>query len=211
MTSNLMKNENRGITPLIVTLLIGIAVVVAAVGGYFGWRALKSGQESGEVAGSADDSLDWDDGFGDLDFSVSGLAPADVPDLTMSGDLDFDLPDLDLSGLSGIDLDLTAPEPDIDAPEPDLGSLTFDFSGLSALADRPAAPAGQVPDEQPSNEAPTDEGPIGEEPPAEEPPQSQVTASNCAQFAAMPSAAYCSQVGDPNGRELCENCKAAGY
>jgi hypothetical protein len=35
-----------------------------------------------------------------------------------------------------------------------------------------------------------------------------VNASNCAQFAAVPS---CSYVGDSNGQTLCNQCKAAGY
>lgn len=40
---------------------------------------------------------------------------------------------------------------------------------------------------------------------------SEVNAANCAQFASMPSAQYCSQVSDPNGKSLCEQCKAAGF
>lgn len=208
-----MKNENRGITPLIIVLIVGVVLVAAGIGGYFGWKAHqgKSGDEpaEGEVAESSEE---WIDEFGDLDFSVSGLASSGVPGLSPSGTLDLELPDLDLSGLTGVDLDLTPPEPDVDAPPvPDIGTLVFDFTGLSALAEQAGPPPGAGPPANvPSEEPPTEEPPA-EEPPSEPPPQSQVNASNCAQFAAMPSASYCSQVGDPNGRQLCEDCKAAGY
>lgn len=47
-------------------------------------------------------------------------------------------------------------------------------------------------------------------PPTQEttPTQSQVNASNCAQFSAVPS---CTYVPDPNGQTLCNQCKAAGF
>lgn len=207
-----MKNENRGITPLVIAVIIGAVVIVAGVGGYFGWKAYKAKQAEAPAAVDEGDTLEWDDGFGDMDFSVSGLGQSDVPDLTLSGDLDFDMPDIDLSGLSGAHIDLTAPDADVEAPEPDLGDMTFDFSGLSALAEKAGPPPGAGPPaDVPAGEETPTEAPPAEEPPSEPPPQSQVSAANCAQFAAMPSASYCSQVGDPNGRELCEDCKAAGY
>lgn len=201
----IMKNENRGFTTPVIAIIIGVVVVALGIGGYFGWKAYKGKKAETPTVGAADESLEWTDEFGELDFSVSGLGLSGVPELSLSGNLDFDLPDLDLSGLSGIDLDLTAPDADVEAPPvPDLGSLTFDFSGLSSFGQQAGPPPGAGP---PSD----DEEPPVEEPPTEPPPQSQVNATNCAQFAAMPSASYCSQVGDPNGRELCEDCKAAGY
>ncbi|KPJ86178.1 hypothetical protein AMJ57_00215 [Parcubacteria bacterium SG8_24] len=207
-----MKNENRGITSLVIAIIIGVVVAAAGVGGYFGWRVYKAKKAETFSVVTEDGSLEWADEFGSLDFSVSGLGAADVPDLALSGDLDFALPDIDLSGLSGVDLDLTAPDVGITAPEPDLGTLTFDLTGLSALTEQAGPPSGAGP---PADVSTVEDEPTGE-PPAEEPssepsPESQANAGNCAPFAAMPSASYCSQVGDPNGRELCEDCKAAGY
>lgn len=59
--------------------------------------------------------------------------------------------------------------------------------------------------------APTEfsiEMPAEEQPSEGEQSQSQANAANCAQFSSVPS---CSYVTDPNGRTLCEACKAAGY
>lgn len=47
--------------------------------------------------------------------------------------------------------------------------------------------------------------------PEEESQQGTVNAQNCAQFSTVPSAQYCSMVSDPDGRTLCEQCKAAGF
>jgi hypothetical protein len=225
-----MRREDRGFIPLVAAIIIGVVVLVAGVGGYFGYKALKSSKDSGSQPSGQEAGLEWEDELGSLDFSVSGLESSSVPDLTVSGDLSFELPGLDLSGMSGVYVDLSVPEPDVDAPAvPSLEPTSFDFSGLSALAQRPSAPTApsgtsqdgmagppdDIPDGPPAD-IPTGDLEVPTEPPAEDPtpeppPQSEVNSSNCAQFATMPSASYCSQVGDARGQQLCQDCKAAGY
>jgi len=111
--------------------------------------------------------------------------------------MDFSVSPMGELGLSGFDLGN-----DVAGDLFGNVGVNSDFSYTGSLT--PASPTVQL-------TAPTDynvAAPAQEQPPEEEQSASQANAANCAQFSSVPS---CSYVTDPNGRTLCEACKAAGY
>lgn len=129
-----------------------------------------------------------------LDFSASPLGALGVSTLdvgpTFAGNAVTNLPLNTSIGYSG---KVSIAVPTVEIPTPDLPTIT------PAPAPAPTTPS--------TGGSPTSTPPSGQSSP---PPQAQVTASNCAQFSSIPSAQYCTAVGDPNGVTLCQQCKAAG-
>ena len=120
-------------------------------------------------------------------------------------DLELDLPVIDFSASDLPSLELATL--DLELPDLTAGGAVFpgfavnsDFSAASDLG--VALPVIADSDLVPENLPP---------PPPPGDGQGDVNQANCAQFSAMPSAQYCSAVGDPSGRALCEACKAAGF
>ena len=211
-----MKNQQRGLAPLIIVAIVAVTLAIASVGGYFGYQAIKKSKTADSPAASepvvepateeVEDVLPVL--YGEVDISGAGLPAGELPSFAASGDFDLTTVDFDFSSLGGFELDVSGPtDSTLTAPPvPNLTPTDFDFSGV---AGQMAAQQQQQQQAPPENPAPTEQPPS--EPPPELPAQSQVNASNCAQFASMPSASYCSAVGDANGRQLCQDCKAAGY
>lgn len=119
------------------------------------------------------------------DFGFYALSDLDTFDL---GELDTGQPSLpDFSDFSFSQTYYDESDVDLQAPE---AQVEADTSNLDIDIPSSAQQGQQQEEEQ--------------EPPA----QSQVNSENCAQFSGVPD---CSYVSDPQGRELCEDCKAAGY
>lgn len=211
-----MTNQQRGLAPLIIVAIVAVTLAIAGIGGYFGYQAVKKSKTADSPA--AGESVvepateEVEDGlpvlYGEVDISGAGLPAGELPSFAASGDFDLTTADFDFSGLGGFELDVSGPtDSTLTAPPvPNLTPTDFDFSGVAGQMVAQQQQQQQAP---PENQTPTE--PPSSEPPPEPPAQSQVNASNCAQFASMPSASYCSAVGDPNGRQLCQDCKAASY
>lgn len=121
--------------------------------------------------------------------------------------------------VSGPELDLSfSPLPSLKSsslnlPTPSLPSSNI-FGGFSVNADfsyqgdvtikSPEVPFSYTPPKQ------TQQQGQGQQQGGQQQQQGQVNTANCTPFSSVPSAQYCSMVSDPNGRALCEQCKAAG-
>ena len=214
-----MTNQQRGLAPLIIVAIVAVTLAIAGVGGYFGYQAIKKSKTADSPAVSEPvvepATEEVEDGlpvlYGEVDISGAGLPAGELPSFAASGDFDLTTADFDFSGLGGFELDVSGPtDSTLTAPPvPNLTPTDFDFSGVAGQMAAQQQQQQQQQQAPPENQTPTE--PPSSEPPPEPPAQSQVNASNCAQFASMPSASYCSAVGDPNGRQLCQDCKAASY
>jgi len=162
-------------------LVIGAVILLAAVGGVIAFVVSRQGAPIGEKGGP--EVVTTEQALDELTIGDPGMdfSVSPLGELGLSG---FDLGggvSGDLFGNIGVDSDL-----DYD------GDLTLDLPTVQLTA-------------------PTDfdiETPAEEQPSEGEQSQSQANAANCAQFSSVPS---CSYVTDPNGRTLCDACKAAGY
>jgi hypothetical protein len=189
-----MKRTQQGFAPIYV-IIAAVAAVALLIGGFVAFRLhlnkAVSGPDGGQPTAVQDDMTSLAAPDVNLDFSISPIADLAVPTLdigpTMPGNVVSGMNiDTDI-GYSG-SVSITRPTVKISAPT------------MPTISAPPAAPPVSQPSSEGSGAAP-----------AEGQGQGSVTAANCAPFAAIPSAQYCSQVGDSNGRTLCEACKAAGY
>lgn len=186
---------NRGLAPLILIIIIVVALA-ALGGGYFAVRSTPLGAKLGLKPATSEKGLAGETtAGGDAIDNLSVTAP--VFDYSTST-----LPELKLSAANpgapgAVSTSNLFPSLSLDTDfdyslnlNVALPTVEFDVT--------PAAPAGETP-AAPDGEQPADGGSQGGTTPS---------ASNCAQFSSVPS---CSYVGDPNGKTLCEACKAAGF
>jgi len=183
-----MKSNIKGFVPVI-AVIIAVVILISAVGGFLFLRSRQPAVPALEKQNSAAAQPG--------EVTAKDVAALAAPGVT----LDFNVSPIKDIGLTGLDL---GPSFSGNA----LTDLSLDtrvgFSGSTGVS----VPAVNI-------EAPkvsvTSGTPPAAQPPASQPPaQSQVNAANCAQFSSIPGAQYCSYVTDPNGRTLCEQCKAAG-
>ncbi len=198
------QRSNRGIAPLII-ILIAVAVLAAAGGGYV--VATRTGLLGQKMAAKPAPAGPGAAGTGQTAAAATGVDSIQIA--APSFDFSFSpVPSLEASAFN--------------VGSPSVASAAGAFSGLNIKADlsvdtdlNVALPEIDTADLMPTTLAQPATPPATEPPPAAPPSGggsgTTVNQSSCAQFAAMPSAQYCSQVGDPNGRTLCEQCKAAGY
>ncbi|MFA6603573.1 MAG: hypothetical protein WCT10_01870 [Patescibacteria group bacterium] len=195
---------NRGIAPLII-LIIAAALLAAAGGGYVIMTKTDAGKKLiakiEQVKSGAEKKAD-----GSADTAATGVDSIQIA--APSFDFSFSpVPSLDASAFN--------------VGSPYVASAAGAFTGLSFKTDLsvdtdlnvelPAINADELKPKTLAQPA----APPAAQPPAAQPPSGDqgttVNQTTCAQFASMPSAQYCSQVGDANGRTLCEQCKAAGF
>lgn len=120
-------------------------------------------------------------GFSDVDLYLSDLSAAQLLEINLSDDFGFDIPDIGMEGITEIG--------QIPVPEISFDSLVFNVSS-------PEMSISQFPSQPGSGEGPTT-------PPGGWTPN----ASDCAAFATVPSCGFV----PPDVRDMCEQCKAAGF
>lgn len=129
-----------------------------------------------------------------------------IPSLKISA-LRFDIPKLPTKGLMknvANPFKGMAVAPSVKAPSP-----TIDVAAVIAAMTPQIPPPSVVPPAVPVPPVAPPAPAPAPQPAVNAPPQPDQ--ATCAQFASMPSAQYCSSVGDPNGAALCQQCKAAGF
>jgi hypothetical protein len=194
--------KDKGIIPIVMMIAIFVAIAAAAGAGYYFSKSAKPGAPAKEVGA----------GKADVTQPVSGQAGDDIDSLQISAPSfgapsTSALPSLQASAfnLSSASLPSNGIFRDFTAKTDTSYSYKLDIAVPTVELDVPTAPAAPSGGSTGSSGGSTggSSGSGGS--------QSTPSASNCAQFLAMPSAQYCSAAGDPNGIALCQACKAAGY
>lgn len=195
----------RGIAPLIIMIIVA-AVLAIAGGGYIIATKTGVGQKLASKIEQAKSGAEKKAG-GEAAGQSAGSAATGVDSIQVAA------PTFDFSFSPVPSLDASA----FNVGSPSVGSAAGAFSGLNFKTDLSvdtkldvALPEINADELKPKTLA----QPVVQPPEVQPPSGGQngtVSQANCAQFAGMPSAQYCSQVGDANGRTLCEQCKAAGY
>ncbi|MDD5251629.1 MAG: hypothetical protein PHT12_03265 [Patescibacteria group bacterium] len=138
-----------------------------------------------------------------IDVPVLDLSASPIPDLKLSS-LAVLVPELPSRGefknlATPVDT-AVQPEVNIEIPALDIEMPTTGSEGATGgvvAAPETGAPTGE-----------TGGAPSGSQGGSQ---STEVNATNCAQFASMPSVQYCSSVADPNGATLCTSCKNGGF
>ena len=196
-----MTTNKKGFAPLLivavvalVALLIGGGIVVTKL--ITKKAAVPVAKNASAPAAPADALQNLTVQTPSLDFSASPLGALDVSTFevgpTFPGNAVTNLPLNTSIGYSG---KVSIAVPAVEIPTPDLPTIT---------------PAPTTPSTGGSSSSSSSSSSTSSSSQSSPPAQAQVTASNCAQFSSIPSAQYCTAVGDPNGITLCQQCKAAG-
>jgi len=183
MDTKILKNQ-KGIAPIIIAIIIVILLFFAGGAYILISKKITKGPQEGPnppEIGIGKALEEIKITAPKLDFSLSPLKELKISAFNLAFP---DFPSFSIFKGFSLNTDLSYK-----------GDLTFSVPKVSLEVTQPEIP-------QPPPESP-------ETPPSES-SQEEVNSTNCAQFSSMPSAQYCSQVEDTNGRTLCEQCKAAG-
>jgi len=206
---------NKGIAPLIIMIIVA-AILAAAGGGYFVMTKTSAGKK---LVAKIERAKPGAEKKADADAADQTQAPT----ATGVDSIRVAAPTFDFSFSPVPSLDASA----FNVGSPYVASTAGAFSGLNIKADFSVdtklnidLPKINADELKPKTLAQPATPPATTQPPATQPPATQppsggqngtVSQANCAQFASMPNASICAQVGDPNGRTLCQQCKAAGF
>lgn len=194
-----MKNtlEKKGIiSPILLIVGAVVAVAVIGVGVWFALhRASDNGQKAGREATTEQALDDLTVAVPSLDVSASPLGALELSSFDLGSDVgspSFGSVTVNDSFGYSADLSLATPTVNLTAP-------------TNVKVSVPSQPAPSAPSAPPAG---TTTPPAGSGSSGSSGSAPAVNSATCAQFAGVPS---CAMIPDPNGQELCEDCRAAGF
>jgi hypothetical protein len=223
------RTDNRGFAPIIIALIIAVVLGAAGITTYLVMKKKAAGPSAptpaattakvnGEVPTNGAKPANPSNKLDSLHITAPSIempSSSSLPKLNASA-LNVSAPNFSGTGLFKnfttntstsysykLDIPMPAVEltiPTITAPPTTAVPPTGTTGGSTGSTGASGAPAGST----------GGTGSSGSTGTTGQPSQATVNAANCAQFSSMPSAQYCSQIPDPNGQTLCQQCKAAG-